>query len=218
MRLRALVAASLLAMALAAPSARAVTRHCSPSGDVCYGAFGTGSTVRLQVTLFAGYFRHYTLCVRAPDGSRACRAFHTWRIAHGMYQGSLHWAAHFPNRGPGRYRATWNWGAGPVSPAITFTEGPSIHASPSTVARGQRVRVSGLAGGCPKGDRVTLLSRAFPHTHEFAGVPAAFATVDANDTYSVRVRIPPSRTPGRYAITARCGGGNFGVIAHLRVR
>jgi hypothetical protein len=44
-----------------------------------------------------------------------------------------------------------------------------------------------------------------------------FTPVRAGDHYSVRVRIPASKH-GRYAITARCGGGNFGVTAHLRVR
>lgn len=207
-----------LGVLLALPaSAPAVARHCSASGDVCYGAFGSGATVRLRVTLFANYFHTYTLCVRAPDASRTCHRFHTWRIRHGMYQSTLHWAAHFPDRGPGRYRATWNFGAGAARPAITFAVGPSIIATPATVAAGNRVRVHGLAGGCPQGDQVTLISRAFPHTHDFAGLPAVFTPVRAGDRYSVRVRIPASKH-GRYAITARCGGGNFGVTGHVTVR
>ena len=79
------------------------------------------------------------------------------------------------------------------------------------------VRVSGLAGGCPKGDEVTLLSRAFPDAKQFAGVPTVVATVDAHDSYSVRVRIPAGRAPARYTIGARCGGGNFGVERTLTV-
>jgi hypothetical protein len=31
------------------------------------------------------------------------------------------------------------------------------------------------------------------------------------------VRIPKSKTPKRYRISARCGGGNFGVSRRLRV-
>jgi hypothetical protein len=49
-------------------------------------------------------------------------------------------------------------------------------------------------------------------------VPAVFAQVRAGDRYSVRARIPSTRKARRYAITARCGGGNFGVTAHVRVR
>jgi hypothetical protein len=203
---------------LTATPAAAVKQHCSASGDVCYGAFGIGSHVRLRVTLAANLFHTYKLCVRAPGGSRACRQFHTWPIAHGLYQSTQHWSAHFPNKGRGRYRATWNAGGGAFRPAITFREGPSIHATPRTVLRGQTVRIGGLAGGCQTGNQVTLLSRAFPHTHDFAGLPAVFARVRSDDTYATFVRIPASRARGRYGITARCGGGNFGVTGHLRVR
>jgi hypothetical protein len=220
MRSRAFVLVVLIGLLALVPAtpASAVRRHCSATGDVCYGAFGTGTTVRLRITLAGNFFQRYTLCVRAPDATRACRRFRTHGAAHGLFQSSVRWSAHFPNRGPGRYRATWNGGGGAFSPAIAFNEGPTINATPASVRAGRRVRISGLAGGCPKGDQVTLLSRAFPHTHEFAGVPAVFATVRAGDRYAVRVRIPATRKAGRYAITARCGGGNFGVTAHLRVR
>src|SRR4051794_9140356 len=170
-----LVALGGLALALPAPAA-AVRSHCSTTGDVCYGAFGTGTTVQLRVTTIAHVFNRYTLCVRAPGGTRACRRFRMHPGSHGTFSSSVRWSAHFPSHGPGRYRATWNFGSGAARPAITFKEGPTIHATPATVRAGQRVRISGLAGGCPKGDRVTLLSRAFPHTHDFAGLPAVFAT------------------------------------------
>jgi hypothetical protein len=215
---RLVLALVLVGGLLTAAPAAAVKQHCSVTGDVCYGAFGIGSHVRLRITLAANLFHTYRLCVRAPDGSRACRRFHTWPIAHGLYQSTQHWAAHFPNRGPGRYRATWNAGGGALRPPITFREGPSIHATPRAVSAGQAVRVGGLAGGCHTGNRVTLISRAFAHTHDFAGLPAVFATVRADDTYATLARIPANRAPKRYAITARCGGGNFGVTAHLRVR
>jgi hypothetical protein len=214
----ALVLVTGIVLALSATPASAVKRHCSTTGDVCYGAFGLGSHVRLRITLAGNLFHTYNLCVRAPDGSRTCRQFHTWPIAHGLFQSTQHWRAHFPNKGPGRYRATWNAGGGAFQPAIMFREGPSIHVTPRSVSAGQAVRVGGLAGGCPTGDRVTLLSRAFPHTHDFAGLPAVFAKVRPDDTYAAFVTIPASRTAGRYAVTARCGGGNFGVTAHLRVR
>ena len=94
---------------------------------------------------------------------------------------------------------------------------PTIHASPNPVHAGKKVRVFGDAGGCQPGNRVTLLSRAFSHKHEFAGIPAVFATVRASGHYSKRTRIPTARTPKKYKITARCGGGTFGVVRKLRV-
>ena len=94
---------------------------------------------------------------------------------------------------------------------------PTINVDPSSVHAGKRVRVFGSAGGCPTGDAVTLISRAFSHKHEFAGVPAITAVVRSSSRYSVRTRIPRQRTPARYRITGRCGGGNFGVVRRLRV-
>ena len=95
--------------------------------------------------------------------------------------------------------------------------GASIHVSPHRVHAGERVSISGSAGGCPAGDSVTLLSSAFSHRHEFAGVPAVYARVHSNGRYGRSTTIPHRRRPGRYSITARCGGGNLGVEAHLRV-
>jgi hypothetical protein len=94
---------------------------------------------------------------------------------------------------------------------------PRIVATPSTVHRGGIVRVHGSIATCPIGDTVTLISHAFSHRHDFAGVPAIFARVGAHHAYSIRTRIPVYRTPGRYSITGRCGGGNLGVAAPLRV-
>lgn len=93
----------------------------------------------------------------------------------------------------------------------------TMHVKPHSVHAGKRVRVFGSAGGCPTGDTVTLISRAFPNRHQFAGINAVFTTVNANGGYSKRVRIPIKRTPKRYRITARCGGGNLGVVRKVRV-
>jgi hypothetical protein len=94
---------------------------------------------------------------------------------------------------------------------------PTIAAGPNPVHRGRLVRVHGVVPGCPRGDRVTFISRAFSHRHDFAGVPAIFARIGARGAYSVRTRIPARRRPARYSITGRCGGGNLGVAAYLRV-
>ena len=93
----------------------------------------------------------------------------------------------------------------------------SLAVSPSHVHRGHLVTVSGNAGGCPAGDTVTILSRAFAHTHEFAGVPAVFALVHAGGKFKVTPRIPATRHAGSYGVSARCGGGNLGVSATIHV-
>ena len=217
---RASVALLVIAAALlvSAPNASAASSYCSPSGDVCYGAFDKGAKVRLRITLMAGYFTRYRLCVRAPSGNRTCHRFRLHRIEHGMYDSQVRWARHFPTGAPGTYRARWSYGAGVnLGPPIRFAAGPSIKTKPKRVAAGQRVRVYGLAGGCPQGDEVTLMSEAFPKDHEFAGIPAVFAKVDRHDSYSVRVRIPVATAAGHYRIGARCGGGNFGVRGSLEV-
>jgi hypothetical protein len=94
---------------------------------------------------------------------------------------------------------------------------PSLHVTPSRALAGASVRVFGNAGGCPRGDTVTLLSSAFSSTHEFAGVPAVFTRVKARGAFSTTTRIPSGRAAGPYGITARCGGGNLGVSATLTV-
>ena len=94
----------------------------------------------------------------------------------------------------------------------------SLAVTPSVVRRGHDVLVRGNAARCPRGDAVTILSRAFVHTHDFAGVPAVYAHAGAAGRFSVKTRIPSSRSVGRYTVTARCGGGNLGVLAYLTVR
>ena len=106
--------------------------------------------------------------------------------------------------------------AGPATAATTAAR-PSIHFTPKPVHAGALVRVHGSAGGCPVGDTVTVLSRAFPHAHRFAGVPAVRTPVRPDGRYARRVRIPLGRRPDTYTATARCGGGAFGVVARLRV-
>jgi hypothetical protein len=101
-------------------------------------------------------------------------------------------------------------GASPAAPATA-----TIKVKPAAVHRGKHVRVYGVVTGC--GGAVTLISKAFPHTHDFAGLPAVFAPRRGDGSYSVRVRIPSTRRPGAYTISGRCGGGNIGVTRRLRV-
>src|SRR4051794_14328428 len=105
-----------------------------------------------------------------------------------------------------------------AGPGAAVADAASLHVSPKQVSPGARTRVFGsAAGGCAAGDQVTLLSRAFSHAHQFAGVPAVFTTTHAGGHFSKRVRIPSGRAPGRYRVTARCGGGNLGITRRLRV-
>jgi hypothetical protein len=102
--------------------------------------------------------------------------------------------------------------------STTAAAAPSLTLTPSSVRRGHTVLIKGSADGCTVGNTVFILSRAFVHTHDFAGVPAVLAKVRAGGLYRVSTRIPPTKRPGRYGVTARCGGGNLGVLKHLTVR
>jgi hypothetical protein len=95
---------------------------------------------------------------------------------------------------------------------------PSLSVSPASVRAGGTVRLSGSADGCTAGSNTFLLSRAFVRRREFAGVPAVLARVHPGGGFKVWTTIPHSRRPGRYVITARCGGGNLGFAVALRVR
>ena len=95
--------------------------------------------------------------------------------------------------------------------------GVALTVSPTAVHRGALVVIRGDAGDCPVGDTVTVLSRAFRRTHQFAGVPAVLAKVRTHGLFRASTRIPLRRRAGRYFLTARCGGGNLGVAARLVV-
>ena len=72
---------------------------------------------------------------------------------------------------------------------------PSLTLMPNPVVRGHVVQVAGSAGDCPTGDAVTILSHAFVHTHDFAGVPAVYARVRAGGAFHVSTRVPPPASP-----------------------
>jgi hypothetical protein len=104
-----------------------------------------------------------------------------------------------------------------LSVAAARAAPPSLSVSPPTVRAGKVVKIKGSADGCRAGNTVFILSRAFVRTHEFAGVPAVLATVRAGGSFRASTTIPRSQRSGRYSVTARCGGGNLGVTARLRV-
>lgn len=85
--------------------------------------------------------------------------------------------------------------------------------SPSGVSAGQTVALRGSVGsGCQTPGQVTIYSRAFngATTHQFAGVPAVYATANRQGAFSKKVTIKRSVKRGSYHIGGRCGGGNFG--------
>jgi hypothetical protein len=102
--------------------------------------------------------------------------------------------------------------------ATATAAAPSLTLTPSSVKRGHTVLIMGSADGCARGSTVFVISRAFVHTHDFAGVPAVLAKVRAGGTFRATTRIPARKRPGRYGVTARCGGGNLGILKHLTVR
>ena len=111
------VAAALVAATAAPASAASV--YCSPSGDLCYGAFAK-PPVKLRITLMAQYFKRYRLCVTGPDGERDCKRFRVRQVNNGLWEGRVRWARHFPNRGHGRYKARWFALGNALGPAVTF--------------------------------------------------------------------------------------------------
>lgn len=90
---------------------------------------------------------------------------------------------------------------------------PRLSVHPASIARGGTVSVSG--SGCRAGDLVYLISPPFVGNAFVAHSVATRAR--SNGAFSRSVRIRKSIRAGRYAITARCGGGNLGVAAHLRI-
>jgi len=109
----------------------------------------------------------------------------------------------------------------PAAPAWAASA-TTLQVSPRATTAGDTVVVSGSVGPAPAGSAcatsLMLLSRAFVHTHEFAGVPAVIAAVKPDGTFTTSTRIPRSTPPGTYDLSGRCGGGNIGVSAILTVR
>jgi hypothetical protein len=63
---------------------------------------------------------------------------------------------------------------------------------------------------------VTLISAAFPGD-AFGGAGARYAAVRSGGAFSASGPIRAKLHAGKYTVGARCGGGNLGVVAYLRV-
>ena len=89
--------------------------------------------------------------------------------------------------------------------------------APRIVSPGGAISVTGNAGSCRAGNVVFAISRAFPG-RAFGGEGALTARVRRGGGFAVHGRVRRGLRAGRYVVTARCGGGNLGVSAVVRVR
>jgi hypothetical protein len=109
-----------------------------------------------------------------------------------------------------------------VTPAfvdVASAAGPSVAVSPSMVARGGTVTISGVVpttgtGACELPDAVTVVSTAALFPGDGFGPNASR---DASGAFSVAYQVPTSTPAGTYDIGLRCGGGNVGITATLIV-
>ena len=90
----------------------------------------------------------------------------------------------------------------------------AINVSPGSVVAGDTVTVAGSVGpdsaGSECASRVTLISNAFVHADDFAGLPAVLAAVQPGGAFTTTTRIPRATAAGTYTITGRCGGATLG--------
>ena len=100
-----------------------------------------------------------------------------------------------------------------ATPALA-AGGAALAVSPASVSRGSTVTFTGA--GCHRGDSVILISRLFPG-HAY-GEGAITTKARANGHFTRRFAVRTSTARGRYGVTARCGGGNLGIVVHITVR
>ena len=120
---RSLLCVLIAALVAIAPSAAAeqsrVKSYCSPSGDVCYGIFKSGSVYSFRLTLAAKYFQRYRICVRPLGEQATCKSFPVKKSG-AAWGGTVFWQRNFPVRGPRGYSVTWRQGATRLGPPLTF--------------------------------------------------------------------------------------------------
>lgn len=109
-------------------------------------------------------------------------------------------------------------GLAAFAPGALAASSHFLKVSPSKVAAGKMVTVTGSVGsGCQTGhtgDTATIISKAFKGATKsnFAGVPSVSASLakSATGNFSVKVRLSKKLKTGKYSVSGRCGGGNFG--------
>ncbi|HVF52976.1 MAG TPA: hypothetical protein VNC78_05135 [Actinomycetota bacterium] len=107
-RLGVLLVIAGLLFPTTATAEHAPESSCSPSGDVCTSAEKIDVVQYLRIGLTAKHFDQYRLCVRAPDDTRQCKTFQIQEMGE-QFGDKVRWRRHFPNKGPGAYKACWRW-------------------------------------------------------------------------------------------------------------
>src|SRR6266542_5995494 len=105
--------------------------------------------------------------------------------------------------------------AAPTTPAV------AVHVSPSPVAAGHAVTLSGSVGpdaAASDCSSISMYSIAFGPTNDDPAYTAAYATAKPTGSFTATITIPRAKPAGTYTITGRCGGGNLGASATLVVR
>ena len=92
-----------------------------------------------------------------------------------------------------------------------------IAVGPASVHTGGVVTISAAASPCLRRDHVTLISRAIPG-HAFGGEGAVSGPIGKHGSFSVRTHVRASLKPGRYVVSARCGGGLLNGTGTIRIR
>ncbi len=121
-RIAMLLGASFLFLALVAVPAPAKHRpssYCSQSGDYCIQTYKKDGVRKFEIRMAAKYFNRYTLCVFAPDETKACREFRI-RDRGKVYGDVVAWKSFFPNKGPGAYDVRWKTADGPLGRRLGF--------------------------------------------------------------------------------------------------
>ena len=116
---------TLVALLALAPASLAKPRksYCSPSGDYCTAIKGKPGSPRFSIGSFA-FDGAYTLCVTAPDTSRACQDYRLRRDKHGINTSRVPWRGNYPDLGPGRYFVTFSLqGSTRLGPRLSFVIG-----------------------------------------------------------------------------------------------
>jgi hypothetical protein len=93
---------------------------------------------------------------------------------------------------------------------------PRLAVTPAVTTPGARVHIDGVAPGCPAGSTVIAISSAFPG-HAY-GNGTLEGRVGSGGAFAYTGRLRSRLRAGRYAVTARCGGGNLGIVVRLDVR
>jgi hypothetical protein len=96
--------------------------------------------------------------------------------------------------------------------AASTTPAVAVHVSPSPVAAGHTVTLSGSVGPDAAGSdcsSIVLYSDAFAPTNDL-GMTAVYATAKPAGTFTTTTTIPRAKPAGTYPIFLRCGGATLG--------